>query len=260
MSNTFSIGIDVGSTTTKGVVLNAAAEIIAQTLASSGMSFEDAAHLVYERLVGAAGIDKSQVGAVYATGYGRKNVSFATHTRTEISCHARGAYFHFPEEITVVDIGGQDNKIIQMSGAGKRLNFKMNRKCAAGTGAFLEEIARRIEIPLGDLEQLAEQSTAHVELGSFCTVFSITEILTLIRKGVGVPDIVRAAFYAVVKRVIEMDALVGKVILTGGVVAHNKVVVKLMSEALGKKVYSAPDAQFAGALGAALMGMDHKIE
>ena len=256
MSERYFVGIDVGSSATKGLILDDKQNVVAKTLVSSGMSFEDAARATLENLTGEHGIDNTQLKAIFATGYGRKNVDFATDTRTEISCHARGAYQHFPEEITVVDIGGQDNKIIQLSKTGQRRGFKMNRKCAAGTGAFLEEIARRIELPIHELEPLAEQSTVQVELGSFCTVFSITEVLTLIRKGVAVPDIVRAAFSAVVKRVVEMDSLSGKVVVTGGVVAHNPIILEQLTAATGQPVFAAPSAQFTGALGAALLASE----
>ena len=164
-----------------------------------------------------------------ATGYGRKNVHFPCLTKTEISCHARGAFHYFPEAITVVDIGGQDSKIIKLGPDGRCLDFKMNRKCAAGTGAFLEEIAGRIDLSLSELEGLARQSPTDVKLSSFCTVFCFTEILALIRRGIAVPDIVKAIFNAIVQRVTEMDVLSGKIVATGGVVAYNPTVAELLA-------------------------------
>jgi predicted CoA-substrate-specific enzyme activase len=191
-----------------------------------------------------------------ATGYGRKNVDLASDVKTEIACHARGAHHFFPMPITIVDIGGQDNKIIKLDAAGNRLDFKMNRKCAAGTGAFLDEIARRIGVRLEEMEGLARQSTEHVEIGSFCTVFSATEILALARRGAKVPDIVKGSFRSVVKRVAEMDPLTGTVVATGGVVAHNPLIVELLSEIIGSRVRTPPHPQLAGAIGAALFARD----
>jgi predicted CoA-substrate-specific enzyme activase len=222
------------------------------------MDFAAASKDAFDTALVDAGASAAAVAAVVSSGYGRKNVDFANSSKTEIACHARGAYHHFPEAITIVDIGGQDNKIIKLGPRGKRLDFKMNRKCAAGTGAFLEEIARRIEIPIEDMERLARQSTEFVEIGSFCTVFSATEILALVRRGVKVPDLIKGAFRSVVKRVTEMDPLAGKVVATGGVVAHNPIVIELLSEATGNKVQTPPEPQLSGALGAALYALDDK--
>ena len=127
--------------------------------------------------------------------------------------------------MTIVDIGGQDNKLIQLDDQGRRVHFKMNRKCAAGTGAFLEEIALRLDLPIQELNGLAEQSTEEVSLGSFCTVFTATEILEKIRAGERVEDIVKGAFRSVVKRIREMGAVEGAWCMTGGVVAHHPLLV-----------------------------------
>ena len=138
----------------------------------------------------------------------------------------------------------------------------MNRKCAAGTGAFVEEIAARILIPVSELDALARKSTEEVSIGSFCTVFSGTEILALVRQGVETPDIVKGVFRSVLKRILEMDPLDGTVILTGGVAGNNPIVAQMLSEMLGKEVKQPPDPQLAGALGAALFAREdyHKSE
>jgi predicted CoA-substrate-specific enzyme activase len=157
-----------------------------------------------------------------------------------------------PGAITVVDIGGQDNKVIRLDEAGGRVDFRMNRKCAAGTGAFLEEIALRLDLPLGDLDGLARSATGSVRLSSFCTVFAKTEILTHLRRGVPVADIVRGAFASVVQRVIEMDPLDGRIVLTGGVAAHHPMIAAILAERTGREVTVPPYPQFTGALGAAI--------
>jgi predicted CoA-substrate-specific enzyme activase len=155
-----------------------------------------------------------------------------------------------------VDIGGQDNKIIHLNEHGKRIGFKFNRKCAAGTGAFLEEIANLLNIGLDELNGVAEKAESSVKLGSFCTVFTKTEILTNFKKGDRVPDIVAGAFESVVRRIIEMDPLSGDIVLTGGVVAHNPFIVGIFERVLGKSVKVPPMPQFTGAIGAALFALE----
>ena len=184
-----------------------------------------------------------------------KNVSYAQDHRTEISCHGKGCYHYFPFAITIIDIGGQDNKIIKIDENGRRTAFKMNRKCAAGTGAFLEEMSPRLDIPLSDMNGLAAASTDMVKLGSFCTVFSATEVLENIRQGKNLPDIVKGVFYSMIKRVLEMDALTEKVVMTGGVVAHNPFMVKMTEEMIDRKILVPDYPQLTGAIGAALYAM-----
>jgi len=175
---------------------------------------------------------------------------------TEIACHGRGAHWHFRERITVIDIGAQDSKVIHLDAEGRRLAFKMNRKCAAGTGAFIEEIAHRLGLDVSEMNALAEQSTRDVPLGSFCTVFAATEVLAKIRAGEAVADIVRGAFTSVVKRVVEMDRVTGQLVLTGGVVAHNPCLGRLLGEAFNTEARMPPDPQLAGAFGAALFARE----
>jgi len=220
------------------------------------MDFASASAAAFKAALEEADAVAGDVAYGVSTGYGRRNVAFTQETKTEIACHARGAYYHFPGAMSIIDIGGQDNKVIEVDAKGNRIDFKMNRKCAAGTGAFLEEIARRMDVPIEEMERLARESTEHVEIGSFCTVFSATEILALIRRGVKRPDIARGAFRSVVKRVTEMASFAGTVVATGGVVAHNPIVVEILGEAIGREVKTPPDPQFAGAFGAALYAAD----
>jgi len=147
--------------------------------------------------------------------------------------------------------------VIHLDETGRRTSFKMNRKCAAGTGAFLEEIAYRLDLPLEKLNELADRSNGEVTLGSFCTVFAATEILEKIRAGVSVEDIVKGAFRSVAKRILEMDTVQGAMVLTGGVVAHNPVLADLLAESFGTEANVPPDPQYIGAFGAALFAMQH---
>ena len=158
--------------------------------------------------------------------------------------------------MTIIDIGGQDNKVIKLDSEGRRINFKMNRKCAAGTGAFLEEMSARLDIPIEEMDGLARSSTEMVELGSYCTVFSATEVLEKIRQGKKVPDIIKGLFYSVVKRVLEMELITPPIIMTGGVVEHNPYLVEMIKERTGVEVLVPHHPQLAGAIGAAIFAME----
>ncbi len=250
------VGVDVGASRTKVVVLDPEKKLIGHAVRKSGTDFaRTAQHCLDSALKMANAAEKDIVKAI-STGYGRRNVSFTHKTRTEIGCHAKGCYHYFPMAMTIIDIGGQDNKIIKLDNEGRRLGFKMNRKCAAGTGAFLEEMSMRLDIPLEEMDGLARKSTEMVELGSYCTVFSATEVLEKIRHGKKVPDIVKGLFLSVIKRVLEMDSLTEKVAMTGGVVAHNLYLVKMVEEIIGREVLVPEYPQLTGAVGAALMAMD----
>jgi (R)-2-hydroxyacyl-CoA dehydratese activating ATPase len=263
-SSRWYMGIDLGASATKAVLLDGDA-VRARAIRKSGANFAGAARACIDEATAAAGISSEAVDSIVATGYGRHTVEFATSAVTEITCHARGCYAGFRRAITIVDIGGQDNKVIVLDEAGQRLNFKMNRKCAAGTGAFLEEIASQLDVPLAALNDLARQAldgggqgqaAGSVELGSFCTVFAKTELLALIARGTPVQELVRAAFRSVTKRILEMDLLTGDVMMTGGVVAHNPVLVELVAAALGRAVLVPEYPQYTGALGAALIARE----
>ena len=247
-------GIDVGASATKCMIIDESKNELSSAVKRTGMSLRKVANEVFEESLKVAGIDSDGIKVV-ATGFGRKNVEFADSIRTEISCHSKGCYHHFPRALTIVDIGGQDNKVIRTNVEGKIIDFKMNRKCAAGTGAFLEEIARRLAVPMEEMNGIAESSTQETEIGAYCTVFTATEILSKIREGEKQEDIVRGVFGSVIKRIMEMDPLIGDVVLTGGVAAHNEILFDLLEEALGREVLKPPKPQFTGAFGAALYAM-----
>ena len=249
-------GIDIGASTAKLVLVDDGGQVVARAIRRSGVDYAAAAEANLAEALATAGVAKDQVAGSVATGYGRDNVPWAGARMTEIACHGKGAYFHFPRRITVIDIGAQDSKVIHLDAKGRRTGFKMNRKCAAGTGAFLEEIAYRLNLPVADLNGLAERSRKEVTLGSFCTVFTATEILEKIRAGEKVEDLVKGAFRSVVKRMLEMDTVDGALVMTGCVVAHNPFLVKLVGEAFGMPVLVPPDPQYVGAFGAALIALE----
>jgi predicted CoA-substrate-specific enzyme activase len=250
------VGVDVGSSRTKAVVLDKEKFLRGRSVLRSGTDFQMSAERCLEKALVMAGTERSHVARCVSTGYGRNNVAFSDDTKTEIGCHAKGCYHYFPMAITVIDIGGQDNKVIKLDAKGRRLNFKMNRKCSAGTGAFLEEMSLRLSIPLEEMDSLARKALNTVELGSYCTVFSATEVLEKIRQGKAVPDIVKGLFLSIIKRVLEMDLLSEKIVMTGGVVAHNPYLVDMMRAITGRDVLVPEYPQFTGAVGAALFAMD----
>ena len=246
-------GIDIGSCTTKAVAIDEKANIIGSHVRRSGIDYKTVARESLDIASGGKGIDGVPV---VATGYGRHNVSFAIHAKTEIACHAKGAYFYCPKALTVVDIGGQDNKVIKLNEKGRTIDFKMNRKCAAGTGAFIEEIAIKTAIPLDKLDDLARKSQKKVKIGSYCTVFASTEILSLIRSGVAAEDLAKGVFESVVARIIEMIPLADTIVLCGGVVAYFPIIADIFREQVTGEVIVPPYPQLTGAFGAALFARE----
>ncbi|MDD2736779.1 MAG: acyl-CoA dehydratase activase [Desulfuromonadaceae bacterium] len=251
------VGLDMGSSRTKVAIINEAGELIGHAIKKSGTDFGGTAAFCLDASLEMAGATFTDISGAVSTGYGRDNVAFVTtENKTEIGCLAKGCHYYFPKAITIIDIGGQDNKVIKLDTPGRRNGFKMNRKCAAGTGAFLEEMAGRLDIDLEEMDGLARQSTEMVKLGSYCTVFSATEVLESIRHGKNVTDIVKGLFYSIIKRILEMDSLTEHVIMTGGVVAHNPYIVAMTEELLGRPVVTPVLPQLTGAVGAALYAMD----
>jgi predicted CoA-substrate-specific enzyme activase len=249
-------GIDIGASSAKLVIVDRDRNVLARAVRRSGVDYAQTARHLLDEALAAAGLAESQIGGSLSTGYGRDNVSWAGGKMTEIACHGKGAFEQFRCAMTVIDLGAQDSKVIHLDREGARTSFKMNRKCAAGTGAFLEEIAYRLDIPLSDLNALATRSTKESTLGSYCTVFAATEVLEKIRLGERIEDIVKGAFRSVVKRVLEMDAIDGTLVMTGGVVAYNPALVALAEESFGCPVLVPPEPQFVGALGAALFALE----
>jgi (R)-2-hydroxyacyl-CoA dehydratese activating ATPase len=251
-------GIDIGSATTKAVVIGPDRAVLGRDVRRSGVDLVAAAYGALDAALAAAGAGRSDVGAVCGTGFGRSSVPGATLTRTELLCHGRGAWHVVPRAITVVDVGGQDNKVIRVAADGRQIGFRMNRKCAAGTGSFLEEIAHRLDVPVSELDTLARAATDfEVSIGSYCTVFAATEVLSRIRAGVKAPDLARAAFDSVARRVMETDRIDGEVVLTGGVAQHCPIFAEMIAQRAGVNPIVPEHAQTIGALGAALLALDH---
>jgi (R)-2-hydroxyacyl-CoA dehydratese activating ATPase len=242
-------GIDIGASYTKCVIINEEERVERYSVAPTGFDFTQRAEKIFRDA--SEGLE-GEIKRICSTGYGRKNVGFSSFDKTEIACQGMGCFKEFGIEATIIDIGGQDVKVIRIDGEGKRIHFKMNRKCAAGTGAFLEEIAFKIKIPVERLDEIAKTATDEITLGSFCTVFTATEILSHIRAQIPLPSIVRGIFRSVSKRISEMDYFSEKVIFTGGLAKQGSVLSVMIGEETGSEVLVPLNPQITCAYGAAL--------
>jgi predicted CoA-substrate-specific enzyme activase len=252
-------GVDVGASTIKAAIIDDDENILGFSIKKTTTNLEVLAQKVFDEAVESSKISRDGIKYTVATGYGRENVKFANELKTEISCHGKGAYHYLKDlnsAMAVVDIGGQDNKVIKLDKNGKMLNFKMNRKCAAGTGAFLEEIAHKLDVPTENLNDLAKKATKDIELGSYCTVFTSTEILESIKTGETKENMIKGAFLSVVKRILEMETLEGVVVITGGVIAHNPLMGEILEKQLNVDVHIPPNPQIIGAFGASLIAKE----
>lgn len=243
------IGIDIGSLTVKIAVLNQGGDLVFAKVVPAGRSGVQAAKLL---------LAEAPAGPrfVVVTGYGRLCMEGADLEVSEITCHARGAAHLFPDVGTVIDVGGQDSKVIRVGPGGRVLQFAMNDRCAAGTGRFLEVMARALEVSVGDLDDLAARADQPVPISSTCTVFAESEVVGHLSAGRRVEDIVAGLLDAIAARVAGLARQVGvqhRIVMTGGV-ALNSGVVRRLEAMIGVPVYVPPDCQLVGALGAALVG------
>ncbi len=257
----YAAGVDVGSTQTKAVIINEERAIVCRALIDTGANVVLAAENAYAEALRNGDIREEEVEYVVGTGYGRYKVTFGDTQITEISCHGRGAVHMFPGTRTVVDMGGQDTKAIRVSPTGEILDFCMNDKCAAGTGRFLGAAAAALEIPLGELGQVALQAEKAVKISTTCTVFAESEVVSWLGKGKKIEDILLGVHQSIVSRSLGLMRRVGierEVSFTGGV-TRNIGVVTVLNEMLGFPVNVSEDSQYMGALGAALVAK-YKIQ
>jgi len=268
MKEVRALGVDVGSTTVKMVGVDAEGNLVWHFLEQADPRVEDqverflarARHETFE----ASQTSKVWNAPLVATGYGRKLVHWpeghrpATRSVTEITCHAKGIYRELAHGGTLVDIGGQDSKVIGISPKGDVVDFTMNDKCAAGTGRFLENTAHRLRVPLEQMGQVALSASEEVAISSTCTVFAESEVISLIAHGVAVEAILRGLHRSLVKRVVAMIRTVGLVpplMLSGGVV-QNPAVPRMLEDETGERVIVPRYPQLMGAYGAALIALD----
>lgn len=251
-------GIDVGSSTSKAVILQDDKILSYSIIPTSAESMDSAQRVFNEALGKIQSISPSDIGWIIATGYGRVVVNFAKETITELSCHVRGANWLFPTVRTVLDMGGQDCKAIKCDEQGRLLNFTMNDKCAAGTGRFFEIIAKVMDLPLGDIGRLSLETKNEVRISSTCAVFGKSEVASLVRQGRNKSDILGGVHSAVSDRVVTLLRRVGitpDLAITGGI-ARNMGIVRRVEERVGCKALIPEEPQIIGALGAALFARD----
>ena len=259
MTDIVTAGIDIGSTASKAVILigeRPAGLIIGPSSTNPART----AHEIYDKALAQAGVTESDVVYTIGTGYGRTQVPFAMKNISEITCHGRGAHHLIPSVRTVIDIGGQDTKAISIDSAGNLLDFAMNDKCAAGTGRFLEAMARSMEVPIGSMEDHYFGSGDPCMITNMCSVFAESEVINLINDGVPMPRIVKGLLLSLAGRVASLTrrmGLIEGIAMTGGV-AKNRGVRDAVEKKLKIKLqdFQDNDPQLIGALGAALIAQD----
>jgi predicted CoA-substrate-specific enzyme activase len=251
-------GIDIGSLSTDVVLLDADRAVVGSSITATWASTRKASREAMEAALAAAGAVREDIVCTVATGYGRDMVETADLRVTEITCHARGARHLFPGALTVLDIGGQDSKVIRLAHDGKVADFAMNDKCAAGTGRFLEVMARTLEM---DLERMGARSllaSRSLPVSSTCTVFAETEVISLIASGAAPDDIAWGVHLAISERIAALAERIGiapPAVMTGGV-AKNPAARKALEDRFRIRFLVPQEPQLAGALGAALIALD----
>jgi len=252
------LGLDIGSLTCDAVIVDDTGSVVAFAVVPTGARNAESIARARDEALRRAGLDGGAVRAIGATGYGRKRVPGALVAVTEITCHARGIRALLPDTEVLVDIGGQDSKAMRIGPQGEVLQFAMNDKCAAGTGRFLEAMARALDVEVAELGELDRGASAALTLSSMCTVFAESEVVSLIAEGTAVPEIARGLHRAIASRTQTLVARVdpqaaGRRVAMSGGVARNAGVVRALGEALGCAIRVPEEPDIVGALGAALI-------
>jgi predicted CoA-substrate-specific enzyme activase len=255
------LGVDLGSTTAKAVVLDADGEIRGAQVVQMGAVSRAGVARAIDLALEEAGVTRQEIARTISTGYGRRLVPGVDRTFTEITCHARGAARLSPGVRLVIDIGGQDSKAIAVDEDGLVDRFAMNDRCASGTGRFFDVLGRALEVPIEEVSDLALAGTQDLEVSSMCATFAETEVISLLAEGAEPADIAASVHHAVAARTLGLVAQVGKaspVVMTGGV-AKNAALVRFLGEALRQPIEVLETPQIAGALGAALIARDEHL-
>ena len=250
----YTMGVDIGSSTSKCVILRGGETICAAAVLPGGAG-TSAPERVVEAALSEAGAALDDIESIAATGYGRNTLSIAGKTFSELSCHARGASFMLPGVRTVIDVGGQDCKVMQLDGNGRLDSFSMNDKCAAGTGRFMEVMSRILEIELPEMAQYSGQAERIIEITSTCAVFAESEIISQLSKGADKRALVAGIHRSVAVKAASLAKrmLVAAPVFFSGGVSKNAGIVSALEHELGIEVKTDDRAQLAGALGAALL-------
>jgi len=249
-----SVGIDVGSITTKAAVVKDG-KLIWDKIMTTGYNAKAAGKKIFDEIIAELDIDRSSIKRIISTGYGRNSLKFADKAITEITCHAVGAHYLNPKVRSVIDIGGQDSKAISIDEKGGVKDFAMNDKCAAGTGRFLEVMARALEVDLENFGNLSITADRPSKISSLCTVFAESEVISLISQGEKRENIIAGIHESIAARVSAMANRVGiktPIMMTGGV-AKNVGVLRALETKLGQPIEVSEKTQVTGAIGAALI-------
>ena len=258
MGKGYFAGIDSGSTSTDVVILNREKEMVAGIILPTGAGAAIGAGKALAQAMEQAGICRYDIDVLVTTGYGRAAISAGDKNITEITCHAKGAHYLDPDVRTVIDIGGQDSKVIRIDENGAVENFVMNDKCAAGTGRFLEMMARTMEMTLEEMSSRGIDYKEDITISSMCTVFAESEVVSLIAQNKAIDDIVHGLNKAVAAKTVSLVKRAGgeeAYMMTGGV-AKNRGLVVALEEKLGADLKISDKAQLCGALGAALFAAE----
>ncbi|MBM4429918.1 MAG: 2-hydroxyglutaryl-CoA dehydratase [Chloroflexi bacterium] len=254
MSTARFLGIDIGSLTVKAVLLDASLHVLTKGVVPAGYGGQEAAEALVTKLLRESHTTQDRIAYTVVTGYGRVRFVAADEEISEISCHARGAFQLCPQTRTVIDVGGQDSKVIRLDTHGRVLDFAMNDKCAAGTGRFLEVMAAALTVRIEEFGPLALGSKCPVSISSTCTVFAESEAISHIARGAAKQDVAAGLHQAIASRILGLATRVGldpHIVLTGGV-ALNVGMVAALEQACAQRVTVPGDPQTIGALGAAL--------
>jgi len=255
------LGVDLGSLSCDAVLLGDNGEVVASSVVPTGARNQEAIARAVDEVLKVAEITRDQIKATVSTGYGRDRVENRLASVTEITCHARGIVSLFQGTQVLIDIGGQDSKAVRLNTGGQVADFAMNDKCAAGTGRFLEAMARALQVDIEELSDLDIGASGSVTLSSMCTVFAESEVVSLIADGVAVNEIVSGLNRAIASRIVALVRRIaptpeGLSIAMSGGVAHNHGVVRALSQALGTTISVPLKPDTVGALGAALVAKE----
>ncbi len=252
-------GIDIGSITTESLLFDTDKGILGYEIFQTGADSRKTAEMALEKVLAGPAIAASDVAHIVATGCGRKRAVFAQQTVTEITCIAKGVHHLFPAARTIIDIGGQDTKVIRLDDRGRVIEFEMNDKCAAGTGRFLEVMAKALNVELDKIGDISLKHKKELTISSICTVFAESEVISLVSEGEELEDILYSIHRAIAGRTMGLINRLGgveeEIVMAGGV-AKNLGVVRALEATLNTRLTIHSEPQIVGALGAAMLALE----
>ncbi len=244
----YQLGIDLDSSYTKGVLVDENNKIVEYHVAKTGFDFKKAA----QKIIYKFSSDYEIQYPIFTCGYGREQPDVSLISNSEIIALSKAIYDKYKRKCSIIDIGGQDTKYIKINDQGQVDKFKMNRKCAAGTGSFIEEIAFRLDVSAKEFNEYAKEATEEIKINSYCTVFAISEIIGMIKKGIVLPNIVLGIYNSIIERCVELSPLEDYLIITGGVPDNHPEIIKLFKNRFDNSV-SPEKSQFMAAYGCVLL-------